>query len=235
MHIGEWVHAHPTETALIAIGGGLILLVAFKGNSAYSGSGSEIASYENAQLSALNLSNQNAATQAAAQAQEQQTQAEADVANNQTEAALAAAALQYKAGTETAQIQAGVENNYISTAGNVSQTQIQTEGQVANNTVSAEEAAAIAQINGEMNATTEQFNYLQDLANNQNQLQEGALNQIPNIGGSQNRLALVQSVLNQPNAASATEGSYLGVTQSNNGLWQGLIQGISQTLTGLFG
>lgn len=191
-----WVKSHPTES-LLALGaiGGLVFVL-----NRGSGSGSSLSTVANAQLQMANLNAQNAAQQAQLQAQENTAAYAAQTQNNQTAAELAAVVARYQAGIQTAQIAADVQNNQTNAAQSIASQQIDAQAE-----------AYKTQINAETNALGYEYNYLTQAQQNQSDMVKELAPYVTSFNGSQNRLAYLQSLLNQPNAAIATEGSYAAV------------------------
>lgn len=222
----EWIKEHPAITASVA--GGVGLIVYFMSRSGSTGSSSDVASVANAQVQQASLANQNAATQAAAQVQEQEYAYAAQASNNQNEAALASTVAQYNAQTNVAGLAAQVQEN-----------QTGAQESVSNNLINAELTAQQSQVAAESKGLSTEFAYLTSVNQNQTNLENTVAGDVTEFNGSQNRLALLQSVLGQPGAAAATEGSYQGVTQSqsaeNAQIVNSITNGLSNVFTGLFG
>lgn len=236
-HAIEWIKSHPTESLLAAgaVGGLVWLMTRSSGSSA----SNAVSGYYGAQLQMAQINAQNAAQQAQIQGQQNVAAYAAQVQNNQTAAALAATAEQYKAGIQTAQIAADVQNQ-----------QTQAGESVANTQTNAELAALESQLNAQTTVAGLTANYATTVANNQADIAKQYLNNTYNLqntilpyvntfNGSQNRLAFLQSVLGQSNAASATESSYAAVNNPAynplNSLLGGLGQGAGSFLSSLFG
>jgi len=148
-----------------------------------------------------------------------------------------------------AQIQANTDSQAISASQQVTDQQTSaalqatTEGyntasELGESEISANENVANNQINTAASEFGEAVSAQQEEDASEEALASSTLAYLPTIGGSQNKLALIQSVLGQPNAASATEASE-GEIQSQPGPFStflgGLGSGLGSIFSGLFG
>lgn len=170
MKIFAWIKEHPTETAAGAVG--LFVVFYLFTRSSSTGTSSDVATVANSQLQQASLANQNAATQAAAQAQENQDALAAQVQNNTVAAELAQTVSNNNAATATAQLEAQVSENTTNQQANV-----------ANNTINAELTAQQSQVAAESAGLTTEFNYLTAVNNNNTSLAQTTLSKIK-LGGS---------------------------------------------------
>lgn len=239
MSVGTWVKEHKLETAggAVALFIVVYLLLNSSGSSAAS---SDVSSVANAQLQEQTLANQNAATQAAAQATENQTALAAQVSNNQTEAALAATALQTQAGTQTAQLAAQVQEGQTSAQENVADT-----------TVNAELEAQQSQVAAESAGLSTEFAYLTQTNNNATALSTTELNDVTEGGKNGgifygqsattneallSALALVQpgGVGTVPGAENALGAGQVSSNEANASIVSSITSGLAAAFSGLF-
>ena len=238
MKIFDWIKEHPLESGGAAIV--IVILFYFISKSGSTGSSSDVAAVANAQLQQASLANQNAATQAAAQATENQTALAAQVQNNQNDAALAAVVEQTQAGVQTAQIAAQVQEN---------QTNVQ--GSVANNTINAELEAQQGQVAAESAGLNTEFAYLTQANNNSTTVSQNELNLITEGGkeggifygqsATTNEALLSALALVQPGGTStvpSAEGALNGTSASSSAaqasIINSIVSGLANAFSGLF-
>ena len=239
MSVMTWVEGHKLETAGGAIALFIVIYLLLKSGSSSSGS-SDVSTLANSQLQQASLANQNAATQAAAQATENQDALAAQVTNNQTEAALAAVVSNNQVSTTTAQLAAQVQNT---TTG--------AQESVANNTINAELTAQQGQVAAESAGVTTEFNYLTQVNNNATTLSTAELNDITEGGknggifygqsATTNEALLSALSLVQPggtSTVSSAENALYGTSASNSAsqasIVNSIVSGISGAFSGLF-
>jgi len=234
MKIFDWIKEHPLESGGAAVG--IFILIYFVSKSGSTGSSSDVAAVANAQLQQASLANQNAATQAAAQASENQTALAAQVQNNQNDAALAAIVEQTQAGVQTAQLAAQVQENTTNV-----------QGSVANNTINAELAAQQGQVAAESAGLNTEFAYLTQVNNNSTAVSQNELNLVTK-GGSNGGIFYGQSAttneallsalaLAQPGGVStvpSAESALYGTKASDNAAQASIINSIVSGLAGAF-
>jgi len=239
MSVMTWVEGHKLEAGGGAIALFVVIYLLLKSGSSSSGS-SDVSTLANSQLQQASLANQNAATQAAAQATENQTALAAQVQNNQTDAQLAAVVEQTQANEQTAQLAANVQNT---TTG--------AQESVANNTINAELAAQQGQVAAESAGLNTEFAYLTQVNNNATTLSTTELNDVTEDGknggifygqsATTNEALLSALSLVQPGGVS-TVGSAenaLGAGQvssnaANASIANSLVSGLSSAFSGLF-
>ena len=234
----EWIKKHPAITAAAAGGVGLVVLLLSRSGSS-TGSSSDVATIENAQLQAASLANQNAQVEAQANAQQNTAALSAQVQNNQVEAELAASALNTQAGVQTAQLAANVQENQTNQAAGV-----------ANNTVNAELAAQQSQVAAESQGLNTEFAYLTQANNNTTDLQKSILSTVSTGGnggifygqsGTTDEALLSALSLATPAGAGtvpSAEGALGAGVVSNNAaqasIVNSIVGGLSQAFSGLF-
>jgi hypothetical protein len=240
MSVLTWVKEHPLESGGGAIALFLVIYLLSKSGST-TGSSSDVASVANAQLQQASLANQNAATQAAAQASENQDALAAQVQNNTVAAELAQTVSNNETGVQTATLAAQVQTN-------------QTEAQesVANNTISAELAAQQSQVAAESAGLSTEFDYLTEVNKNQTALSTTELNDVTEGGknggifygqsATTNEALLSALALSQPGGTATVPyaENALGVTavsgnQAQASIINSIFSGISGVFSGLFG
>ena len=240
MKIVEWVKQHPLETGGAAVGLFIVIYLLLNSGSSASGSNSDVSAVENAQLQQATLANQNAQTQAAAQATENQDALAAQVQNNTVAAELASTVSNNQAGVQTAELAANVQNTTTGAQENV-----------ANNTINAELAAQQSQVAAESQGLTTEFNYLTQANNNATALSTTELNDVTEGGknggifygqsATTNEALLSALSLVQPGGV-ATVGSAesaLGETavsgnQAQASIVNSIVGGLSTAFSGLF-
>lgn len=211
----------------------------------------------NAQLQTATLS---------AQVQNNQTQAQLQATEDQYTAAIRAAGIQagvtnnqITAGVQVAGIQADVSNTQTAAAvqensdnlqaitGLVSsQDSVETATiNAAYNTTLANDQTAVA-INGQQydyanNVATLEASLAQQHETDTSQLDQSAINNITNVGGSQNRVAIIGAALGQQGTAVAAEQGQTQSTISDNNFLGGVLSPIvgtsgtvAKAVTGLF-
>jgi hypothetical protein len=147
---------------------------------------------------------------------QQATDVATDLATQQLNAQTGIAMAQIAAQNATTAAAAGVQNN---------QTQAALQATLAQTDILKQAIAANA-------------DYKKASLDEYSTLATTAFSNIKNIGGSQNRLALIQSILGQPGAAQTTEASYAAVNNPAYGagaVAASIAGTASKTLLGLFG
>jgi hypothetical protein len=231
-----WVKEHPAIAATTVGGIGVLVWLLSRSGT---GSTSDASTVANSQLQQASLANQNAATQAAAQATENQDALAAQVQNNTLAAELAATVSNNNVSSQTAQLAAQVQENTTNQ-----------QADVANNTVNAELTAQQTQVAAESQGLTTEFNYLTQVNQNQTALSTSVLNTVSS-GGKQGGIFYGQSATTDEallsalslaqggsstvsSAESALMGGQVSSNYSNASIVTSLISGISSVFSGLF-
>ena len=224
-----WIKEHPLESAGIGIGIALLIYIVTRSSS--TGSTSDVSAVANSQLQQASLANQNAATQAAAQVQENEAALSAQASNNQVAAELAAQVSNNNSNVTTEQIAANVQNTTTGAQENV-----------ANNTINAELTAQQSQVAAESAGLTSELGYLTNVNNNQTSLVQSTLSKLK-LGGStldyntelNDTLALATG---QGSATGTLGNTAIGVQNSYGAgaasITQSIVSGLSQAFSGLF-
>ena len=213
-----WIKEHPAITASVAGAIGLLVYLMSR-----SGSGtSDVATVANSQLQQSQLANQNAATQAAAQVQENTAALATQASNNQTEAALAATVAQYKAQTDVATLAAGVQNTTTGAQENVAIT-----------TINAELAAQQSQVAAESKYLTEQNDLTSQtlaaaLPGTTYQINKG------NNASQSSAYSFLEALLNKTNASVATANGATTQQVSSNAANASIVSSLTGFFSGLF-
>lgn len=240
MSVMTWVESHKLETAGGAIALFIVIYLLLNSSGSSSSASSDVSAVANAQLQQESLANQDAATQAAAQATENQTALAAQVQNNQTEAALASTALQTQANEQTATLAAGVQNN-----------QTNAQENVADTTVNAELTAQQSQVAAESAGLNTEFAYLTAANNNATTLSATELNDVTEGGknggifygqsATTNEALLSALALTQPGgtgtvsyAENALGAGQVSSNQANASIVNSIVGGLSTAFSGLF-
>jgi hypothetical protein len=236
----SWVKEHPYETGGAVLGLILVVYLISKSSSSTGSASSDVSAVENSQLQQASLANQNAATQAAAQATENQNALAAQVSNNQVEAELAATVSNNQVTSNTAQLAAQVQEQQTGAQENV-----------ANNTINAELAAQQSQVAAESSGLQTEFQYLTQANQNATALSTTELNDVTEGGKNGgifygqsattneallSALSLVQpgGIATVPGAENALGAGQVSSNQANASIANSIVSGISQAFSGLF-
>lgn len=168
-----------------------------------------------------------------------------DAAFLQTQAGVQAAALQSGTQVQMAQLQAQTQSQQIAAAQDIANQQTAAQVSIAGIQGTTAQDLATTQagvqeyaIGNQAQVYSQAISAQQELNQQQQQFAQSTLAYLPNIGGSQNRLALIQSALGQPNAAIATQVSEGQIQSQPSWFAQflgGLTGGVARVAGGLFG